>query len=546
MLVCTYRRAWFAAMLFFALFTFAQPKFDTWFLSPHYLLKFRNNTVTAHNLNNNVSIYDQNSQSSIVIDSVGKIEVMIDERNLYDTLGNIIKNNLKCSNTGMGILLPIGKNKYINFMSCDYDTLKYRIFSKSNTIEVSKPKTFFPFLDSTTKDRQNWGLYSSFYYPISHGTSNCSGIRTIIQSSSGNIGVFKTDTSENKIKFNILRLSDIVPPVLNLNYTIEGIGFSNDYKQFMVATENYLNLYGYDDIDSKTLFKKKIRIPDGVFSRYINFITFSPSNKFVYLFGSNGFPSLTTSALYQLNLETNSFNKIYEEERNYIMRGLPLGIDGKIYLTDNQAGSFSIIHKPDLPFPDCNYVAEALKISPNYTYFLVSKKVENYYGRKYDFKISQTCIGDSVLFEGPKMATDDQYIWRFADGFMSTLSGVKRHISQEQKIHLRYNYCDVYDTAWVHPIKPNLTMPTTLVGCIPSVVTINPSFAVNLKQNILWNDNSNLPIKIVTTSGVYVLTISNNCFTEQDSTEVQFYEKPKITQPTTDTTFCEGQQVTIT
>ncbi|TAF77978.1 MAG: gliding motility-associated C-terminal domain-containing protein [Bacteroidetes bacterium] len=93
--------------------------------------------------------------------------------------------------------------------------------------------------------------------------------------------------------------------------------------------------------------------------------------------------------------------------------------------------------------------------------------------------------------------------------------------------------------------KPALHMPVSVLGCVPLAVVLNPSFSTSIGQNLKWSNGFVGQSQSLTTSGLYVLTISNSCFAETDSTQVQYYDVPKITQPTTDTTVCEGQKIAI-
>lgn len=93
--------------------------------------------------------------------------------------------------------------------------------------------------------------------------------------------------------------------------------------------------------------------------------------------------------------------------------------------------------------------------------------------------------------------------------------------------------------------NPKLQMPNSVLGCSPNVVTISPSFSTSLGQNLRWSNDSSLAMQTISTSGLYVLTISNLCFTQTDSTRVYYYDIPKIKQPTTDTLVCAGQKIVI-
>ncbi len=96
-----------------------------------------------------------------------------------------------------------------------------------------------------------------------------------------------------------------------------------------------------------------------------------------------------------------------------------------------------------------------------------------------------------------------------------------------------------------HIAKPNLSMPTSIVGCVPQQVLILPSFSTSVGQNLVWSNGSTLPNITVGGAGFYTMTVSNACFKEQKTTQVQFYQKPILQQPTQDTTLCQGQKIEI-
>ncbi|TAG55471.1 MAG: gliding motility-associated C-terminal domain-containing protein [Cytophagales bacterium] len=93
--------------------------------------------------------------------------------------------------------------------------------------------------------------------------------------------------------------------------------------------------------------------------------------------------------------------------------------------------------------------------------------------------------------------------------------------------------------------KPNLTLPNTLAGCLPLGVQLQPLFITSLGQNLLWSNGSTIPYQTITTSGIFTITVSNRCFTEQKSTQISLLSKPILPKFAPDTTVCEGKNITI-
>ncbi len=132
------------------------------------------------------------------------------------------------------------------------------------------------------------------------------------------------------------------------------------------------------------------------------------------------------------------------------------------------------------------------------------------------------CVGDSILVGGA---------FQFIDGiYVDTLTSI--------------NGCDSLiftDVAFQTPLKPNLGADTTLCG--------NTTFEIGANfntENYNWNIGSTDSIISVSSSGTYILTISDDLGCSQSDTIAINYNELPIVNLGNDTLLCTDEDITLT
>ncbi|TAF73254.1 MAG: gliding motility-associated C-terminal domain-containing protein [Bacteroidetes bacterium] len=517
MFVYIFRRAWLIAMLFFAICTFAQLENANWYIPHLQIISFDLNgikSISGTSLNGINEAYIL--APATLSDSNGTLLFYSNYRYINYAPRNIIMGNGRPFPGSDGyfdsyIFKIPQKKKYLRI---DVSNSRFRVVRE--TIDTSKayPVNYdiVEFLEIPEDNS------TCIHFGTAIGSDNCHGFWLPAIDCLGFVYLTKVDSNYQSMTWQTLDL--LTPNVLGRNPRLNNqynIFLSNNGKRLAISNWYYIYIFDFDAVSGKATFYKKfdvsslerVSIRSASDANKFNF-ALSPNGKYLYILSTKDSP-IGSIKPYQLDIETSVFYKLTDKEH----RQAKVGIDNRLYIS-NFDNALSIIHKPDLPCPACDYRENQIDTlqSPVYKF---PNTVENYYGRKYDFKISQTCIGDSVLFEVPKLASDDQYIWRFADGFMSTLSGVKRHISQEQKIHLRYNYCDVYDTAYVPPAKPVAISDTFL--CAKNTLLLPP------KTEAVLINNKTISGVVTINNGTNYALLANECFTVNDTFKVEILQR---------------------
>lgn len=536
---------------------FRNSKNSNWGTSNDYIIKFSKNTPpTSYNLwlDRNYALPTATSLS----DSVGNLILYANAKYIYYKPRNIhwrTSNGIDFINSVSwgSIILPIPlQKKFITF------SISYSKYPKSVLHSFSLIRSIIDTSQTHQQDYDHYDYtqvsdtlakYSKFdnahvYKNLSTGSANCNGIWHLGLMTNGIMYSIKVDTNYKTNPIRFTKLVDTLEFSINENIGgrfqngTHGFAISADQKTLVVSTFQKLYLFDFDANTSNIKLRKQILIPflqlqfQSIGSNFYNpnNLVFSPNGKYLYIFNHHVFYGVTLCS-YQYDIENDTYTRI-----NYdgISDGKLQVLDNKIYTLFINTYSLGVINKPDLPCPACDYT-----VIPNFfdanglfrgNYF--PNTVENYFGRDYGFRITQTCIGDSVLFEGPKLApSEDKFIWRFSDGFTTTLPGFKRHISQKQIVRLRYNYCDVSDTVEVPPTKPIGIRDTFL--CAKNTLLI-PTIA---GLHFVYELQTLTGKAISVAKGTNIITQKYDCYLLSDSFKVEIDQKlPKPFD--TDTIIC--------
>ena len=146
-------------------------------------------------------------------------------------------------------------------------------------------------------------------------------------------------------------------------------------------------------------------------------VEFSISGDFAYL--TTGATSINELHQYDLNSSDipNSVKKIYTAPEGMEIYGLQIASDFKIYVAMSGTSYLSVINNPDILAPGCNFVTNAIDLSPatvelglpqfNQSYFFGSIFAEN------------VCFGDTTIFTFESDIDATSVLWDFGDGTTS-------------------------------------------------------------------------------------------------------------------------------
>ncbi len=222
-------------------------------------------------------------------------------------------------------------------------------------------------------------------------------------------------------------------------------------------------------------------------------IEFSPDDNILYL--SKGYAGC---ALYQINpnnvLSTNLITSIAGD---YVIGGLQLGPDGKIYVARTNSGFLSVINNPNIWGVGCGYVANGFSLSPGTSsgFGIISFPPEqtiSYFPNGYTIHVSDTCYADNTQFVSNGVVDYDSIVWNFGD----PSSGLLNHSVGQSSNHVFSAPMSYSVTMIVFGCEPDTIVRTvTILPCVLPVmleleVEINDGFPVlNWSSNIVGGAN---------------------------------------------------------
>jgi gliding motility-associated-like protein len=229
-----------------------------------------------------------------------------------------------------------------------------------------------------------------------------------------------------------------------------------------------------------------------------------------------------------------------------LVRGLQMGLDGKIYGINwgfTQTGYLSVINFPNEAGGACGYQDSAvflqgrngIEILPNFpsSFFLL------------DFAPKGFCLGDTTFFD-INFHFIDSVLWNFGDpgsGAANTSTLVDAwHIYDEPGSYtvtlIAQNGAKTDTVTRTITIKapPEIDLGPDREFCASSGSSTTLSLG-GKKGTYLWSDGSTDSTLTVSQSGVYALTFTDECGTDEDSVEV-FASAPLSVSLPPDTSLC--------
>ena len=296
---------------------------------------------------------------------------------------------------------------------------------------------------------------------------------------------------------------------------------SHDSKKLAVVIPagNLVEIFDFDNstgaISNPLTFPPNLTYPYGV--------EFSPNNSRVYV-------SILDGSIYQIDLLAgtiadilNSTMLIGNHVNSFIIMtgAMQIGTDGKIYIACGFDTTLAVIDYPDGLGLSCNFLDNHIDLNGRLCWLGLP---QIFYDPviPVDFTAADLCFGDSTLFsiQDYTPAGVDSVSWNFGDpstgsANFSTLLNPKHLFSSPGTfdVTLVYYVAGVADSL-TKPVlicnKPDVDLGNDTIFCDGSALALDAGPGISY----LWDDGSTDQIRIVTTSGVYMVSVTNcpGCF----------------------------------
>ncbi len=283
-------------------------------------------------------------------------------------------------------------------------------------------------------------------------------------------------------------------------------------------------------------------------------IAFSQDSKKIYL--SN---YLAGSNVYQYDLSAGSPQEIINSKvligsvSNYHNGELQLAIDGKIYLSKhtnlNGDEYLGVINFPDMAGVNCGFVEDGFYLEGKKCIYGLPNFIQSYFF-DLSFTWENVCFSDTTNF-APNRTDVDSVLWDFGDvlsgGYNHSKEMFPGHIFSSPGTYLVTLFVWIngyaYSTSNYVTIlkKPFVDLGPDTSICSDNGYLLHAGPGYN---SYLWQDGSADSVYLVDTSGVYWVTVENECGTASDTVEIDYVESFQIDLGP-DTSFCYGKSITL-
>lgn len=150
---------------------------------------------------------------------------------------------------------------------------------------------------------------------------------------------------------------------------------------------------------------------------------FSPNDQLLYLC-----KTFSGCAIYQLDANNvASSTTLYTVPGNYVVGGLQLGPNGKIYVGQNTSAFLSVIDNPNVMGPGCNFMLNAQALSPGATSGIgicsfPPEQIDAFLPNGYDFTFADSCFGGAGQFASVGVVDYDSVRWDFGNPSSGSLN----------------------------------------------------------------------------------------------------------------------------
>ena len=265
---------------------------------------------------------------------------------------------------------------------------------------------------------------------------------------------------------------------------------------------------------------------------------FSPNGKLLYI--SSNTSDIISAELFQFDISSNDPATILASKQVIYQSivwnggGLQMGPDHKIYMTNSNDTSLSVVEDPDMPGAACNFRYNKLFIAqynPVPSQYDFPTFIQSYFdpdSNPFDFSRTGNCLDKDVTFNINRLSGIDSVKWDFGDGRGSASQAPIHHFNSPgyydvKLIVYKVDCSGVNDTA-MHTIWI-ADNPYFLGADTGSCSTPSLQLGVNAVTEAfyLWNTGEGTNSIMVSGFGAYWLSISQNGCKLADSINV--YQK---------------------
>lgn len=404
------------------------------------------------------------------------------------------------------------------------------------------------------------------------GTNHCNqkDVWIVTHTAEGLHSFLVTESGINPAPVVTTVLPDIIlPQKMEANYSNIKFSANGEKLVFPLVNENKIVLFDFDKSNGKFTNPVKLSIPQG---ENLEDVELSVDGNKLY-FGSYAFEDygdglgVDMHFLYQMDLSAGSAAQIEQTlfrlnsfgdrvacvRTCFIMkRTLQMGPDGKIYISMRYTGgvpkldlSLSVIEDPNKKGPDARYRKNFLNLGRIYRFI-------NYnYIRSLNFSLQENGIvvqkrtcSDRPTYFSLLFNKVDSVKWDFGNpasgqnNFSTSFTPQHQYPQPGNYIvkAIFYNNClkDTAATTIIIQEDKAVLVPAFIKDtaiCVGNELALNAT--VPLANSYTWENGLIYPNRIITESGHYEITVSNDCSMDRKSFEVTFEECPcKILVPT--------------
>ena len=535
----------FIFFVFFVSETFAQHESDFWYFGNYAGIDFSSGKpepLTDGQLKN----YEG---CAVLSDSLGNLLFYTNGVTVWNKEHQIMQNGTDLagdtSSTQSSIIIPQPGN----------DSLFY-IFT-TDELSVNKTLTTDGLNYSVVNIKENNGKGRIIEKNIHLLDSVCEKITAVKHSNNKDYWIITHEWGNNAYYSYLLNENGINPPVI----TNTGTAIGNDQRMsvgYMKASPDgskigtaiwLLSKWDISDFDNSTgVLSNSVQINlPYLYSAYG--CEFSPDGSKLYITAQD--------TLFQADMNAGTQSDIQNSLTAVAAFGSPAGAvqnanNGKIYITNDEADSLSVINFPDSFPANCEFEKNAVFLDGKKARLGLPNFVQSYFKTTL-FKAVNTCFGDSTSFTISNTLNIDSVIWNFGD-FNSGNENISKSVNPKHlftasgifKVHLETWFNNVA-TDYYQNIKivspPPLNLGNDTVLCEANTLILS---AYSPHYTYFWNTLSTDSAIIVDTSGTYSVTIQNiytGC-KNSDTVDVIFSEIPEIDLGN-DRSFCENTQYII-
>lgn len=286
---------------------------------------------------------------------------------------------------------------------------------------------------------------------------------------------------------------------------------------------------------------------------------FSPDGRLIYVSANNSLAE--SSVLYQFDITSNNAaiitasKQIININASWFGGALQLGPDLKIYMSMWRDSSVSVIDKPNVYGPGCNFQYNKIYLGPlagEPIQFGLPTFIQSDFdttSNPYDFSRFGKCSDHNVFFKINRLSGIDSVKWFFGDGQQSQLLAPSNFYTNPGFYNVKLIVYKI-DCSGLNDTINRMIWITDDTGFLGADTSSCSSLQVQLGindisgANYLWNTGALASIITSTGPGLYWMEIEQNGCVIRDSVKI-FLKPSPIVNIGKDTSVCANQLVVL-